>query len=293
MSPQYFDIHSHIQFPQYNEDRDAVINRMHKENVWALVVGTDRESSEKAVELVSGHDNLYATVGIHPTDVPTEKFDEEFYKELAANKKVVAIGECGLDYFRASERNGKALFSHSRASDGNMSNGSYFRAKDSSGEERQRQKEMFERHIQLALDNALPLMLHCRPSSGSMDAYKDVLDIISSYAKKHGEKLRGNVHFFVGDIHVAKQFLELGFTLSFTGVLTFASNYDEVVKYAPLEMILSETDCPFVAPVPYRGKRNEPVYVKEVVKRIAEIRHEDFEIVRTALAQNALRVFDF
>jgi len=264
MLPRYFDIHSHIQFPQFDSDREEVMKQMRKEDVWALVVGTDKESSRKAIELVSGQDGLYATIGIHPTDVPTEKFNEKFFGILAKNKKVVAIGECGLDYFRS---------------------------KDNSEEEKRRQKEMFESQIQLALDHDLPLMLHCRPSTGAMDAYREVFAIISSYVKEHGERVRGNVHFFVGDVGIAKQFLDLGFSLSFTGVLTFASNYDEVVKYTPLEMILSETDCPFVAPVPYRGKRNEPAYVKEVVKRIAEIRNEGLRETQEALVKNALRVF--
>ena len=123
-------------------------------------------------------------------------------------------------------------------------------------------------------------MLHIR------NAYKDALEILKKYPD-----LKGNAHFFVGNWDEAKSFLDLGYTLSFTGVITFARDYDEVIKNTPLDMIMSETDAPYVAPIPYRGKCNEPLYVKEVVKKIAEIRREDYERIRHALVSNAARVF--
>lgn len=125
-------------------------------------------------------------------------------------------------------------------------------------------------------------MIHAR------NAYEEILEILEPLKKIHGEKLRGNVHFFAGDWPTAQRFFELGFTISFTGVITFARDYDEVIKKAPLEMIMSETDAPFVAPAPYRGKRNEPSYVSEVVQKIAELRGEPLEGVRAALVKNAL-----
>ena len=140
------------------------------------------------------------------------------------------------------------------------------------------------RQIEFGLKHNLPLMLHCR------DSYGDVLEILNSY--KDDSKLRGNVHFFAGTLEEAKAFWDLGFTISFTGVITFARNYDEVTRAAPIGMIMSETDAPFVAPAPYRGKRNEPSYVIEVVKKIAEIRNEDFESVRREMVENAIRVFN-
>ena len=124
-----------------------------------------------------------------------------------------------------------------------------------------------------------------------MDAYEDGLEILSSYKKIHGDKLQGNSHFFAGNLDIAKKFLEIGFTLSFTGVITFADSYDEIIKHAPLDMIMAETDCPFVAPVPYRGGRCEPMHVKEVVKRIAKIRGEECENVRQTLVNNTFRMF--
>jgi TatD DNase family protein len=265
MKPKYFDIHSHINFKNFNDDRDEVIKTMHDESVWAIAVGTDLETSKEVVELADKNENIYATVGLHPDDNRKENFNKEDYAELVQNKKVVAIGECGLDYFRIK-----------------------------AGEEeetKKRQKENFVKQVEFALENDLPLMLHFRPSGKSMDAYEDGLEILGEYKKKHSDKLRGNSHFFAGSLEVAKRFVEIGFTLSFTGVITFADSYDEIIREIPLEMIMSETDCPFVAPVPYRGGRCEPVHVKEVVKRIAEIRGEDIEKVREMLVNNAFRVF--
>ena len=123
-------------------------------------------------------------------------------------------------------------------------------------------------------------MLHIR------QAYDDALEVIKSHAK-----VRGDTHFFAGSWDTAKKFLDLGFTLSFTGVITFTHDYDEVIKNTPLDMLLSETDAPYVTPVPHRGKRNEPAYVIEVVRKIAEIRGQDVEMVRAQLIENAVRVF--
>jgi TatD DNase family protein len=228
-------------------------------------VGTDLTTSKEVVELADKNENIYATVGLHPDDNEHEDFKKQDYVELVKNKKVVAVGECGLDYFRI---------------------------KDGEEEEtKKRQKENFIKQIEFALENDLPLMLHFRPSGKSMDAYEDGLEILNKYKKEHGAKLRGNSHFFAGNLDIAKRFVGFGFTLSFTGVITFADSYDEIIKEIPFESIMAETDCPFVAPVPYRGSRCEPVHVKEVIRRIAEIRGEDEEKVREILVNNAFRVF--
>ena len=218
-----------------------------------MVVGTSYESSKKAVELAEKYDELYATVGIHPVDDPSQKFDWKNFEALITSKKVVAIGECGMDFFHAD------------------------RTKDY-----QRQKELFQNQIDFALKYNKPLMIHAR------EAYEEILQILEPVKKQYGEKLKGNVHFFAGDIVVARKFFDLGFTISFTGVITFTHDYDEVIKLAPLNMIMSETDSPYLTPVPNRGKRNEPAYVRKVVERIAEIRKEDEDVVRAALVNNAL-----
>lgn len=260
----YVDIHSHLYFPEFDADREEEIAKLKENKIATINVGTDFDSSEKSIVLAEKHENLFATVGFHPGDVTTETMFDECLEKLAENKKVVAIGECGLDYFRPTE-NFEPV--------------------------KQNQKVIFQKQIDLALKLDKPLMLHVRPSKGTMDAYFDALEILENQKKISGEKLHGNVHFFVGDVEVLKRFLSIGFTVSFTGVLTFARDYDAVVQTAPLDMIMSETDAPFVAPTPYRGKRNSPLYIPEVVKKIAELRGEDFEVVRKALYANAKRSF--
>ena len=258
----YFDIHSHLYFPDYDKDREEEIAKMKEQNIASIVIGADLESSEKAVALTEKHDNLFASVGQIPSDLDNDSVYDNRLQDLANNKKVVAIGECGLDYFRMKE--------------GDASLKSI-------------QKIIFEYHIDLALSVDKPLMLHIRPSKGTQDAYLDALDILEHHNETSGGKLRGNAHFFAGDMDVLKRLLNIGFSVSFTGVITFTSDYDELIRYAPLDKLMAETDSPFVAPVPHRGERNSPLYVKEVVKKIAEIRGKPLEKVKNALRDNALR----
>lgn len=260
---RYVDIHSHLNLPEFKDDLEEVVSRLRAQEISTIVVGVDKATSARAVEIATAHDHIYACIGQHPTDNHAEAFDLAVYESLAAHPKVVAIGECGLDYFRL---------------------------KEGIEAEKERQKKLFLTHIDLALAADLPLMIHARPSRGTMDAYEDVLMILEECARD-GRPVRGNVHFFVGDISIADRFIALGFTMSFTGVVTFANDYDAVIRHLPLDSILSETDAPFVAPTPHRGKRSQPEYVTFVAARIAEIRGEDPEMVREALASNAKRIF--
>jgi len=266
---KYFDAHTHTNFVAYNDDREAVIKRAKDAGVAINVVGTQKDTSAAAVVLAEKYDNVFATIGLHPVhtsksyhDVKElgeggkeftsrgEVFDMATYEAMGKNPRVIAIGECGLDYYR-NEADTKEI-----------------------------QKNAFIGQIELANKLGKPLMLHIR------NAYDDALDIIKTHAK-----IRGDVHFFAGDWGVAKRFLDLGFTLSFTGVVTFTHDYDEVVKNAPLDMLLSETDAPYVTPAPYRGKRNEPAYISHTVQAIAGIRGQDAGMVGNALFSNACRVF--
>ena len=257
--PKFFDIHSHINDEQFTKDITDVVGRMLSEDIWTIVVGTDRRSSQVATQLSYFYDNVFSSIGIHPTDNTHDVFHEWYFKELAECSKVVAVGECGLDYFRV---------------------------KDLSEEEKKRQRDLFECQLEFAITYDKPLMIHCR------NAHNDLIDILLSKKKEYGDKLRGNIHFFAEGVETAKKYFDLDFTISFTGVITFTDDYDEVIKYAPLGKIMSETDSPYVAPVPHRGERNEPIYVKEVVKRIAEIRGDDYEKVEKTMVDNALRVFN-
>lgn len=277
MEPKYVDVHAHVNFKAYEEDRGEVIDRALSEGVWMMNVGTQKDTSAFAVEVAEKYEKgVYASVALHPIHTSAsyhdtkelgeegkaftsrgEVFDTSYYEELARKDVVRAIGECGLDYYRLDE------------------------------DTMEKQTRVFIEHIELANKVNKPLMLHIRSGSGR-SAYKDAAEIL----KKHA-KVKGDVHFFAGTWEEAKLFLDMGFTLSFTGVITFTHDYDEVVRNTPLDMILSETDCPYITPTPYRGKRNEPLHVREVVKAIARIKGEHEEKVRAQLVENAKRVFGF
>lgn len=266
---KYFDAHTHTNFIAYKDDRAEVMKRAGDAGVGMNIVGTQLDTSRSAVDLARQYDHAWASIGLHPVHTARsyhdtkelgeggeeftsrgEIFDTAAYEVLGQDPKVIAIGECGLDYYRVEET-----------------------TKDV-------QSKAFIEQIELANRLDKPLMLHIR------NAYDDALEILKAHAK-----VKGDVHFFAGDWGVAKKFLDFGFTLSFTGVLTFAGDYDEVVRNAPLDMILSETDAPYITPTPHRGKRNEPAHIPLIVQRIAEIRGETREKVAETLLQNAVRVF--
>jgi len=243
--------------------------------VGTICVGVDLETSKLAIEIAKDNNGIWAIVGQHPTEWAQE-FDQAEFAALAEGKNVVAIGECGLDYFRPEEREHKA-----------------------------EQVLLFRRQIELAIETGLPLMLHIRPEQNTMDAYNDALDILREYAQMDSSPaghtprrtsqevsaLRGTAHFFAGDQHIAQAFLDLGFYISFSGVITFVKEYEATVAFVPIDRILSETDAPFAAPAPYRGKRNEPAYVTEIVKKIAEIKGLELKTVQKQLLQNAKTLF--
>lgn len=287
--PEYIDAHSHVQFAVFNEDREEVIDRALKSGVWMVNVGTNLETSKKAVELAEKYDKgVYAIVGLHPVhaipshydeqefgkninvdgEVPDlknsikkgEVFDKLVFEELLKSPKVIGIGECGIDVFRIEDEveKGKAL---------------------------KLQEIAFREQIELAIKYDKPIMIHARNS------YRKILEILYEYFNNGNVRLRGDAHFFAGTVEEAKAFIDLGFKISFTGVITFASQYEEIIKYAPIESLLSETDCPYVSPIPHRGKRNEPVWVIEVVKKIAEIKGLDQEYVKKELKNNWFSLF--
>lgn len=268
MKPKYIDIHAHMNFQDYQEDRKEVIQECFDDGVYMINVGTNSQTSTEVVRLSNEYEEgVYAIVGLHPIyadgynenesdgERKYENFDPKIYRNLIENPKVIGIGECGLDYFHI---------------------------KGEPKEFKKSQEDAFRSQIELAIECDKPLMIHCR------DAYEDVIRILKEY---RNDRLRGNIHFFVGTKEDARQFLDLGFTLSFTGVITFVKQYIDIVKMVPLNMMHVETDCPYVAPMSHRGKRNQPNYVIEIVKKIAEIKGESEKKVREALLENAKRLF--
>lgn len=258
--PLYFDAHTHLNIQFENDWREAG-GRALQAGVGFVNIGADLLSSQKAIEQAEYFGtNGFCSVGLHPTDGNLDDFVD--IVELAKNQKVVAIGECGLDYFHQSPAEARAM-----------------------------QEELFKKHLDLAVALGKSLMVHCRPSAGTLDAYEEIHEVLSVYQKKGGLPTF-NMHFFAGDWPLAQKFLALGGYLSFPGVITFSDQYNEVVRNAPLDRLMSETDAPFAAPVPFRGQRNEPSYVKYVAEKIADLRPEPREEVLSALVQNAQKFFN-
>ena len=276
---KYIDTHAHMNFVIYDQDRDDVIARTQNDSVAVINVGTQRDTSKLAVELADQHGHLWAIIGLHPIHTTEsfhdhaevgedgneftsrgEVFDYDYYKTLAQSSgRVVGIGECGLDYYRNTK------------------------------ETRAAQEKAFRGQIELALELDLPLMLHVRPSEESMDAYHDVLSILREYAEN--PRLRGQTHFFAGTPEIAQEFINLGFYISFTGVITFASVCEKLVKAVPMDRILSETDAPYVTPHPYRGQRNEPSHVREVLAKIARLKKVDEDDMAGQVMENARTLY--
>ena len=224
---------------------------MREREMGALVVGTDLNQSRAGLALAKQYDFLWASVGLHPN--VEEEFDAVEYRELARDPKVVAIGECGLDYFRTGKTE----------------------------EGRMIQKKRFLAHIPLAEEIGKPLMVHCR------EAHEDMVAILA----ERKPSVPVIVHFFTGSGELAQKYLDLGCYLSFPGPVTYTDMYDESIRITPLERLLIETDAPFAAPVPYRGKRNEPVYVEEVARKVANLKDVPVEEVALQTARNAAAVF--
>lgn len=275
---KYFDIHSHLDYPDYEPDFDSIIERMNKAEIATITIGTDLASARRAVILANKYENIWACIGVHPADNHKEVWNEEAFEKLVQDQRVVAVGECGLDFFRLPVNETTGEFDLEKVKI-----------------EKDRQQELFEKQIEFAIKHNKTLMIHCR------EAYAETYETLAKYKigklsqqnfnNKHGADLRIHLHFFAGDLEVAKNFLELDATFSFTGVITFTHQYDEVIKFLPLKKIMSETDAPFVSPLPHRGRRNEPSYVIEVIKKMAELKNLPVEELNSQIIKNTNRVF--
>jgi TatD DNase family protein len=281
------DTHAHINFNAYKNDGSSVIRRALDSDIYVINVGSQLSTSKRAVKIAFEYKKgIYAAIGLHPIHLfesevdeeevkfasRQERFDESAYQELIDNdkdKKIVAIGEIGLDYYHVP---------------GSIS-------KD---ELKSVQKEQFTEQLRFAAKNNLPVILHSRDSvKGKLDSYKDIIDILKKEIKA-GMKIGGVKHCFDANVEIANEFFNLGFLIGFTGIITFGKNAEpirDIVRQVPLEKILVETDCPYMSPDPYRGQRNEPLYVKEVAKKIAEIKKIDFPKVVDQTFKNSKELF--
>lgn len=249
------DSHCHLDADRFDDDRAAVITRAREAGVRRMVtVGCDEDNSRRALGIAATHPDVWATVGVHPHEAEkaSDAFDDVLIA-LAASERCVAIGECGLDYY----------YDHSP---------------------RDRQREVFARQVAVAKRVRKPLVIHVR------DAWSECLDVLQAEGAR---ECGGVIHCFSGSLDDAKKSLDLGFYLSIPGIVTFKSPGDlpEVVRMAPEDRLLVETDSPYLAPMPYRGKRNEPAFVVEVAKKVAELRGAPFEQVVEQTGRNARALF--
>jgi TatD DNase family protein len=256
MSIPLIDTHAHLDFAQFDADRENVILRAQEANVIGIInVGTDLKTSQKSIAIAEVHENIFAAVGIHPHDAAEAgESDIETLRTFLDHPKVVAIGEVGLDFYR-----------HLSPPDV--------------------QRRIFRMFLDWALETAKPLIIHTR------EAEEEILAILQNRSKFGWN---GVFHCFPGDERLAAKVLEMGFHISFTGTITFKnSRSTEVMKLVPLERLLVETDCPFMAPVPHRGKRNEPAFAQLVAQKIAEVKGVPFDQVAKNTTENAERLFGF
>lgn len=249
-----WDTHAHLDDPRFTEDFQKVLDNMNKAQITRVInVGYDLPSSERSVNLARQYENIYAAVGVHPHDAQGATLETwESLNRLAKEEKVIAWGEIGLDYYRDLSP-------------------------------RRIQQEVFVQQIELADQAGLPIIIHNR------DAHQDLLDIVKAHTPKKG----GVFHCYSGSWEMAKLILNLGFYVSFAGPLTFknARHTVEVAEKIPLDRFLVETDSPYLTPEPYRGKRNEPAYVRQVVERFAAIRGLEVEEVAKLAFENGNRLF--
>ncbi|MBI2042191.1 MAG: TatD family hydrolase [Candidatus Nealsonbacteria bacterium] len=269
------DTHAHVNFNAFKDDADEVIRRALNEKIWLINVGSQYSTSKRAVEMAAKYsEGVYAAVGLHPIHLETglvkikedpqevqfqtkeETFDYEKYKELAKSKKVVAIGEVGFDYYWKPKTQKKLA------------------------DFQQKQRDIFHSQLELAQELDLPLIIHCRM------AHDQLLEAICS----HRDKLRGVLHCHTANWEKTKECLDTEFYFGFNGLIFKMPSSEEVIKNLPLEKILVETDAPYLTP-PQEEGRNEPIYIKHVVSRIAQIKGLSYEKVAEATTQNAKNLF--
>lgn len=256
------DTHCHPQLAEYDADRREVIQRSLDADIGLIAVGTTLVDSVMGVRLAELYPNqpVYAAVGVHPTDEDLTTITPGHLEALLGSRKIVAIGETGLDYFHVDEPADRDL-----------------------------QADIFEQHIIVSQQANLPLIVHCRDKRDVDEAYAHVLTLLTRHQVKNFV-----MHCFSGDWSYAEKFLDLGGYLSFTGIVTFPKSemMQTVVKNTPAERMMIETDAPFLAPEPHRGKRNEPGYVEFVAKKIADLRDASLAEIAELTTSNAKRFFN-
>jgi TatD DNase family protein len=251
----YIDTHTHIYFDKYDKDRKQIINNMEKDELDFIVsVGIDMKSSEQSIQLSNDNKRIFATIGFHPSEADLVNANSmDKFKKMSRNDNVVAIGEIGLDYYRN------------------------YKPKDI-------QKKALRQQLELAEELNLPVVIHNR------DSHHDIHEELKNF----NGRVRGIMHSFSGNYDFAKKILNLGYYISITGVITFrnAPELRDIVKKIPLDRLLTETDCPFLTPEPYRGKRNQPAYVRYITQKISEVKGISVTDTAKQLLENTNDIFN-
>ncbi|MCD4694153.1 TatD family hydrolase [bacterium] len=279
---KFIDTHAHVNFNNFRDDADEVIRRSLTGNTDMILVGSELRTSKRALEYANKYEKgVYAAVGLHPMHLEkikveeekdanfttqAEEFNYDNYEKLAKSEKVVAIGEIGLDY-------------------------SYIKISPEAENSRKKQRDVFIKQLLLARHLELPAIIHCRV------AHIDLLQILKDFKEKYKDLIPkdepwGVIHCFSGDEDLAWEYFNLGLLISFTGLITFSKQWDDLIRKMPSDKFMIETDCPFMTPEPFRGKRNEPILVKNVAERIAEIRKISLEKIAKVSTENAQNLFD-
>ncbi len=276
----FFDTHAHVNFKMFAQDADQVIKRALANKVWLINVGVEYQTAKRALDYANKYERgVYAAVGLHPIHIyQIQAQDEDYdfvtrgeelrldlYEKLASFEKVVAIGEIGLDYYHLPKHN--------------------------QIEAKAKQKQVFLAQLELARRLGLAAIIHCR------EAHQDMLALLQKFKRQNRQLFQnlkkpwGVMHCFTGDEDLAWQYFNLGLLVSFTGLITFSAQWDNLLRKLPLDKFMIETDSPFMTPVPHRGKRNEPLYVKYVAQKIAKIKNVSLETVAQATTSNAQSLF--
>ncbi len=281
----YIDTHCHLNFKDFKDDYKDVAARALSNKIEMIVVGSEIKTSSRSVSLSKEFEQgVYSAIGLHPIHLQDvlikndnengkyefrskkEEYREDDYLNLvkSGGKKIVAIGEIGLDYYHIEGDSEKKV-----------------------DEVKKLQQEVFYKQLELAQKVNLPVIIHCR------EAHDDLFTILKNfYSRNSFKKEWGVIHCFSGDLNQAKKYWDLGLLTSFTGLITFVKQWDSLIEQAPLEKIMIETDSPYLSPTPFRGQRNEPLYVKEVAKRIAEIKKMDISIVKKEIFNTSKKFFN-
>jgi len=274
------DTHAHVNFNVFKNDADKIIQNSLAENVWMIIVGADYKTSKRAFEYANKYEKgVYVAVGLHPMHLSVikaegddyhfttrgEEFNYDAYEKLAKFEKVVAIGEIGLDYY-------------------------YINNNKNIKEIKKLQKQVFIKQLLLARRLDLPVIIHCRK------AHDDMFNILKEFKQENKElfninKPWGVMHCFSGDENLAWKYFGLGLLISFTGLITFSKQWDDLIRKLPNDKFLVETDCPFMTPEPFRGKRNQPDFVKLTAKRIADIKCVSIEKIAKWTTNNSKGLF--